>query len=76
MFQPIRTIRKEKGMTQEELASKAHVSRGILSDLETGKRVNTTAGTLVKLAEALECSVCDFLPCSSNRLYEQEEKEE
>lgn len=75
MFKSIRTIRQEKGMTQEELAYKAHVSRGILSDLETGKRVNTTAGTLVKLAKALGCSVCDFLPYSSNPLDVQEEEE-
>lgn len=74
MFQSIRALRKEKGLTQEQLAEKAHVARGILSALETGKRVTTTTGTLVKLAGALECSVSDFLPQSSNMLDERREK--
>ena len=59
----IREMRKEKKMSQEELCKKAKVSRGILSELETGKRTVTSTKTLSKIAEALECSVTDiFLP--------------
>lgn len=59
----IREMRKEKKMSQEELCKKAKVSRGILSELETGKRTVTSTKTLSKIAEALGCSVTDiFLP--------------
>ena len=59
----IREMRKEKKMSQEELCKKAKISRGILSELETGKRTVTSTKTLSKIAEALECSVTDiFLP--------------
>ena len=56
----IREMRKEKKMSQEELCKKAKVSRGILSELETGKRTVTSTKTLSKIAEALECSVTDI----------------
>ena len=53
----IKEIRKKKRMTQAELAHKANVSRQIISDLESGKEVNTTTDTLKKLADALKCKV-------------------
>lgn len=56
----IKEIRKEKNMTQEQLCKKANVSRAIISDLETGKRTVTSTKTLMKIAEALECSVADI----------------
>lgn len=56
----IKEIRKEKNMTQEQLAEKSKVSRAIISDLETGKRTVTSTKTLMKIAEALGCSVADI----------------
>ena len=55
----IRSRRQELGWTQERLARDASVSKGFLSDLETGKR-NVGADTLLGLARALGVSL-DFL---------------
>lgn len=50
----IKEIRKERHMTQEELAEKSGVSRTIISFLESGRDTTTTSKTLLKLASALE----------------------
>lgn len=52
--------RKEKKMSQETLSVKSGVSRAIISELETGKRTDTTLGTLRRLAKALDCKVSDI----------------
>lgn len=49
----IKAIRKWRGMSQDELASKAEISQGYLSDVENGKRVLATA-TAAKAALALD----------------------
>lgn len=59
----IKEIRLAKKLSQEELCKAAGVSRQTLSDLESGRIVNTTTGTLTKIAEALNCKVTDvFCP--------------
>jgi len=55
----IRSRRSELGMTQEELADKAKISKGFLSDVETGKR-NISAENLLALAQHLNVSL-DYL---------------
>lgn len=57
MVYRIAAIRKEKRMSQEELAVKSGVSRTIISGLETGTINVTTTGTLEKIARALDQSV-------------------
>ena len=52
--------REKKGMTQEELAKKAGVSRTIISGLESGTINVTTTKTLKKIAEALGKNVSDI----------------
>ena len=54
------SIRKKKGMTQEELCEKSGVSRATIVYLENDASTNTTTTTLVKLANALGCSVRDL----------------
>lgn len=56
----IAQIRKEKGLTQDELSNKSGVSRTVISFLETGKVQVTTTATLIKLSKALGCSVNDI----------------
>ena len=56
----IKECREEQGMSQEELATKANVSRTIISGLETGTITVTTTGTLIKIAEALNKKVNDI----------------
>jgi DNA-binding XRE family transcriptional regulator len=50
-------MRKEKKMSQEELAEKSGVSRTIMVALESGNEVTTTTTTLLKIANALDTTV-------------------
>lgn len=56
----VKEEREKKGMTQEELAKKAGVSRTIISGLESGTINVTTTKTLKKIAEALGKNVSDI----------------
>ena len=59
----IKEFREKRNLTQLELCKRANISRQTLSDLESGREVNTTAATLRRLAEALDCKISDiFLP--------------
>ena len=57
MKNSIRQFRLEKGMTQEELAEKACISRATLSGLESGRVTVTTTKTLARIAKALGESI-------------------
>lgn len=57
----IRRIRKEKGISQAELAEKSGVSRPTISNLENNPDAITTTDTLQKIAVALNVKVSDFL---------------
>ncbi len=48
----LRTIRKEAGLTQVDVAARMGVYQGYISDLETGK-CKPNLGTLGPLADAL-----------------------
>ena len=56
----IRTARKNKGMSQEELASRLNVVRQTISKWESGRSVPDSE-MLVKLSEELETSVSALL---------------
>lgn len=56
----IRKIRRERDITQEELSEKTGISRATISALEQGSVSNTTANTLVKIADALGVSIRDL----------------
>lgn len=59
----IRKYRNEIGLSQDELAEKAQVSRATISGLESGRIQITTTGTLCKIANALDKSIDEiFLP--------------
>jgi transcriptional regulator with XRE-family HTH domain len=55
----IREIREKKNWTQDQLADKAKLSKGFLSDVENNKK-NISSQFLLKIANALGASV-DFL---------------
>ena len=57
----IRTIRKQKKISQTELCLRANMSQGFLTNLETGKK-EPSAMTLIRIAEALEVSPREFFP--------------
>lgn len=46
---------KEKGLTQEKVSRKAHISRGTMSAAFNGK--NCKESTIRAIAEAMECQV-------------------
>lgn len=54
----IKELRESAGMSQEELAKAAGISRGILSRIESAEdAVTTTTRTLQKIAEVLGVKV-------------------
>lgn len=55
----IREAREKMGWTQEQLADKAQISKGFLSDVENNKR-NVSADNALKIADALGMSL-DYL---------------
>lgn len=57
----IRTIRKQKNMTAEDVANRLGVSRATITRYETGIR-NTNQDILFKLADILNVSINDFFP--------------
>ncbi len=52
----LKELRKERGMSQEELAARASISRTYLARLETARQ-DPTLSTLEKLAKALKVPV-------------------
>lgn len=60
----IKQLRKERRMSQEELAEKSGVSRATISGLETKSNPITTTETLQKLASALNVEVSEFFDFS------------
>ena len=56
----IRECREEMGISQEELAKRAKISRTTLSGLERGTIKTTTTDTLLKIANALNKKVADI----------------
>lgn len=56
----IRQAREAKGYSREELAKKAKVSRTTIWNLETNPVAQTNTNTLVKIANALDCSIGDI----------------
>lgn len=53
----LKEIRTEKGMSQQELADKSGVNRGIIIRLESAREYETTTTTLRKLAAALDVPI-------------------
>lgn len=51
--QRIRQLRKEKGITQEQLAEKVGMDPRTILEVENGKRENPTLKTLSTISEAL-----------------------
>lgn len=53
-------LRKEQGLTQEQVAARTDISQQYLSDLERGRR-NPTVITLYELSQALGVSHVDLV---------------
>ena len=57
----LRSIRRTRGLSQEQLAYSAGIDRSYLGKVERGK-VNLTIEKLYTLAETLGCSAKDLIP--------------
>jgi len=57
----IRAARYVKGMGSDDLANRAKVSRTALYQIETGKVEMPRAGTLIRIARALDLNVEDLI---------------
>lgn len=68
----IRTVRKSKGISQQELASKANISRSYLSLIEKGK-CNPSLETMTNLSNVLEIPfpVISFLSMDIDSISEE-----
>ena len=57
----LQTVRKEKRISQEELAAQLSMHRTYIGMIERGER-NPTIRTLYKIAKALKVKAADLLP--------------
>lgn len=57
----IRTLRKLKGLTQEELGEKSGISYKFIGEMERGE-VNPSLNSLIQIAKALGIYVNDLFP--------------
>lgn len=55
----VKSLRKNNGMSQNELAEKSGLNRPYISGIEQGKR-NVSLEVIEKLAEALEVKIIDI----------------
>jgi transcriptional regulator with XRE-family HTH domain len=53
-------LRNQAGLTQEQLAEKAEISRGFLQEIEKGAK-NPTMNVVTRLKRALRCTWEDLL---------------
>ena len=56
----LQKLRRERGLSQEELAHRANIHQAYLSGVERGKR-NPTATVLQRIAEALGADIEDLV---------------
>lgn len=68
----IRELRKERGLTQEELSEKIGKTDEVISNIETGA-ASTRLSTLFDIADALKVSLVDFFDWVSPRKLTAEE---
>lgn len=59
----IKQAREAKGLSQEELAERANVSRTTIWNLETNPVAQTNTKTLAKIATALGCTIGEIFFC-------------
>jgi XRE family aerobic/anaerobic benzoate catabolism transcriptional regulator len=57
----IKELRDERGLTQEQLAVKSHMSQSYLAQIESGT-TNTTLKFMVKISQGLGVNASELLP--------------
>jgi transcriptional regulator with XRE-family HTH domain len=57
----LKRVRLDRNMTQAELSEKSGVGRVTIIRIESGRPVNASIGTLVKLSSALQCTLDELV---------------
>jgi transcriptional regulator with XRE-family HTH domain len=57
----IKSIREERGISQDKVEAKTGIKRGYLSKIENGHNDNPTLKTLCKIAEALQVKLSGII---------------
>lgn len=57
----IRALRKYRKLTQAEMAERAGISKGYLSDLELNRKASMSLNTLQSIAQKLDVTVQELL---------------
>jgi transcriptional regulator with XRE-family HTH domain len=57
----LRYLRKEFGLTQEQLAERAGIDYKFYQSVEAGRQQNVGLFTLEKIAKALQMEACDLI---------------
>ena len=55
-------VRKERGLTQQQLADLAGVHQGTVASIESGRTADPAASVLLGVAKALDVDPRDLLP--------------
>lgn len=66
----LRALRKQRGLTLEQVANKACLTRGFLSQLERGE-TSASVGSLYRISEALDIQVASLFESSGAELSRQ-----
>src|SRR5579875_1472437 len=66
----VREVRRERNLSQRQLAGRMQVPRTYISKIENGKAVPTLS-SLERLAQALEVDICALLRDARSRRYEE-----
>lgn len=56
----IRELRQLKGISLSELSKSVGISKGYLSDLENGIKINPSMDILEKISSSLSINICDI----------------
>lgn len=59
-YNKLKQIRKEKGITLEELSEKCQVSAGYLCHLENGSRAHPSIEVMERIAKALDKTIFEI----------------
>jgi transcriptional regulator with XRE-family HTH domain len=63
----VRSLREQRGLSQEELAALCRMHRTYIGGIERGER-NPTVSVLYRLAKALQITGSELLACAEKQL--------
>lgn len=73
-FSIVRTLRKKQGITAEQLAARANVTRATIAKMETGKS-NPTISTINALAAVFQLAPCELIHMAEKSMMEDGQTE-